>query len=122
MPRGMRGSAELVRCDFCSTRRRRGAAGGLRASYAVSIGEKGVFRFTLTTEGVASHASVPMGADNALLKLAPLLDAMATGRPGLDVTRSSALFTVSASTSIATPRKRCRACRPLAALARRRRQ
>jgi acetylornithine deacetylase/succinyl-diaminopimelate desuccinylase-like protein len=54
--------------------------------YAVSIAEKGVFRFTLTTDGVAGHASLPMAADNALVKLAPVLEAMATERPGWDVT------------------------------------
>lgn len=52
----------------------------------VSVGEKGVFRFTLTTDGVAGHASVPMVADNALLKLGPLLDALAERRPGWDLT------------------------------------
>ena len=54
--------------------------------YAVSVGEKGVFRFTLTTDGAAGHASMPMIADNALLKLGPLLDALASRQPGWDVT------------------------------------
>ena len=53
--------------------------------YTVSVAEKGVFRFTLTTEGSGGHASVPMVADNALLKLGPLLDAMATRRPAWDL-------------------------------------
>jgi acetylornithine deacetylase/succinyl-diaminopimelate desuccinylase-like protein len=35
---------------------------------------------------VAGHASMPMVADNALLKLGPLLDALAVRRPGWDVT------------------------------------
>ncbi len=55
-------------------------------AYGVSVGEKGVFRFTLTTDGEASHASLPMIADNALLKLSPLLAALAERRPGWDVT------------------------------------
>ena len=46
------------------------------ASYGVCVAEKGVFRFTLTTTGTAGHASMPRIADNALLKLAPLLEAM----------------------------------------------
>ena len=50
------------------------------------MGEKGVFRVTLTTDGVAGHASVPSVADNALLKLAPLLDALGGRQPGWDVT------------------------------------
>ncbi len=55
-------------------------------AYDVAVAEKGVFRFTLTTDGVAGHASTPAVADNALLKLAPLLDALASRRPGWDVT------------------------------------
>jgi acetylornithine deacetylase/succinyl-diaminopimelate desuccinylase-like protein len=78
---------DLVRCDYLINE---GAGesfsvGGERV-YSVSVGEKGVFRFTLTTDGRAGHASVPMGADNALLKLAPLLDALAGRQPGWDVT------------------------------------
>ena len=78
---------ELVRCDYLLNE------GGGEAlpvdaerSYAVSIGEKGVFRFTLTTEGTAGHAALPIGADNALPKLAPFLEAMAAARPGWDLT------------------------------------
>jgi acetylornithine deacetylase/succinyl-diaminopimelate desuccinylase-like protein len=44
-----------------------------RRFYSVCCAEKGVFRFTLTTEGVAGHASIPRMGDNALLKMAPLL-------------------------------------------------
>jgi acetylornithine deacetylase/succinyl-diaminopimelate desuccinylase-like protein len=58
--------------------------------YAVSAGEKGVFRFALITDGAAAHASMPMIADNALLKLAPLLDALGERRPGWDVTPPAA--------------------------------
>src|SRR5919109_3541116 len=54
--------------------------------YGVCVAEKGVFRFTLTTRGAAGHASMPGVGDNALLKMAPLLQAMAERRPGLDVT------------------------------------
>ena len=54
--------------------------------YGVCVAEKGVFRFTITTRGAAGHASMPGVGDNALLKMAPLLQAMAERRPGLDVT------------------------------------
>ncbi len=54
--------------------------------YGVCVAEKGVFRFTLTTRGRAGHASMPGVGDNALLKMAPLLEALAEKRPGLDVT------------------------------------
>jgi acetylornithine deacetylase/succinyl-diaminopimelate desuccinylase-like protein len=54
--------------------------------YGVCVAEKGVFRFTVTTEGTAGHASMPRIADNALLKMAPLLEAMRAGRAGFDVT------------------------------------
>ena len=42
--------------------------------YSLCVGEKGVFRFNLRTRGVAGHASVPGMGDNALLKLAPLVE------------------------------------------------
>jgi acetylornithine deacetylase/succinyl-diaminopimelate desuccinylase-like protein len=54
--------------------------------YGVCVAEKGVFRFTVTTRGAAGHASVPGVGDNALVKMAPVLEALARRRPGLDVT------------------------------------
>ena len=78
---------ELVRCDYLLNE-----GGGESVEiddgrvYAVSVGEKGVFRFTLSTDGAAGHASLPTIADNALLKLGPLLAALAERRPGWDVT------------------------------------
>jgi acetylornithine deacetylase/succinyl-diaminopimelate desuccinylase-like protein len=78
---------ELVRCDYLLNE-----GDGVRVPvgddrfYGVSLGEKGVFRFTLHTDGVAGHASLPTIADNALLKLAPLLERMGSRRPGWDVT------------------------------------
>jgi acetylornithine deacetylase/succinyl-diaminopimelate desuccinylase-like protein len=53
---------------------------GGRRVYGVCVGEKGVFRFTLSTSGRTGHASVPRIGDNALVKMAPLLDALAAGR------------------------------------------
>jgi acetylornithine deacetylase/succinyl-diaminopimelate desuccinylase-like protein len=47
---------------------------GGRRFYTLCVGEKGVFRFLLRTRGTAGHASVPGLGDNALLKLAPLLE------------------------------------------------
>jgi acetylornithine deacetylase/succinyl-diaminopimelate desuccinylase-like protein len=52
-----------------------------RRLYLVEIAEKGVFRFTLTTHGSAGHASIPRIGDNALSKLAPLIEALSGGRP-----------------------------------------
>jgi acetylornithine deacetylase/succinyl-diaminopimelate desuccinylase-like protein len=52
-----------------------------RRHYGVCAGEKGVFRFTLTTSGRAGHASIPRIGDNALVKLAPVLEALSDGRP-----------------------------------------
>ena len=42
--------------------------------YGVCCGEKGIFRFMLTARGTAGHASLPRTGDNALLKLAPVLE------------------------------------------------
>ncbi|MBA3301009.1 MAG: M20/M25/M40 family metallo-hydrolase, partial [Thermoleophilaceae bacterium] len=52
--------------------------------YGVCVAEKGVFRFTLTAEGTAGHASIPRIGDNALLKLAPLIEAMGARQPSLE--------------------------------------
>jgi len=51
-----------------------------RRVYPVCVAEKGVFRFTLTARGAAGHASIPRIGDNALVKLAPALEAMRDGR------------------------------------------
>ena len=75
---------DLVRCDYLLNE---GAGVSFPLDgerlYDVTVGEKGVFRFTLSTDGVAGHASIPDVADNALLKLAPLLEALATRQAGL---------------------------------------
>ena len=74
---------EKVRCDMLLNEG--GGAffeyGGRRC-YGVCCAEKGVFRFTLTTGGVAGHASMPGIGDNALLKMAPLLERLAARQPG----------------------------------------
>src|SRR2546423_14172457 len=65
---------EKVRCDYV-VNEGAGVAiefGGHRF-YTLAVGEKGVFRFWLRTRGVAGHASLPRVGDNALLKLAPLI-------------------------------------------------
>jgi acetylornithine deacetylase/succinyl-diaminopimelate desuccinylase-like protein len=85
---------ELVRCDYLLNEGdgARVAVGDERF-YGVSLGEKGVFRFSLHTDGVAGHASMPNIADNALLKLAPLLERMGARQPAWDVTPGpAALF------------------------------
>src|SRR3954465_2057090 len=74
-----------VRCDFVVNE-----GGGPSFSfgdkryYLVEIGEKGVFRFTLTTEGAAGHASMPRIGDNALSKLAPFIERLSDGRAELE--------------------------------------
>jgi acetylornithine deacetylase/succinyl-diaminopimelate desuccinylase-like protein len=78
---------EEVRCDFLLNE---GAGtvipfdGG--RVFGVCIAEKGVFRFRVRTHGTAGHASIPKIGDNALFKLAPLLDAMGARQPSFDIT------------------------------------
>ena len=78
---------DLVRCDFLLNE-----GGGAvlpfdgRRFYDVCIAEKGVFRFKLYTDGVAGHASMPKIGDNALLKVAPLLQAFGDTTPAYDLT------------------------------------
>ncbi|HWI06004.1 MAG TPA: M20/M25/M40 family metallo-hydrolase, partial [Solirubrobacteraceae bacterium] len=78
---------DLVRCDYLINE----GAGAVipyegERLYGVCVAEKGVFRFRVTTDGVAGHASIPKIGDNALLKMAPLLTAMAERQPGYDLT------------------------------------
>ena len=81
---------EKVRCDYLLNE-----GGGANfvydgaRHYGVCVAEKGVFRFRVTTDGVAGHASIPKIGDNALLKMAPLLARMAERQPAFDLTDGS---------------------------------
>ncbi len=84
---------DKVRCDYLLNE-----GGGEvfeyrgRRRYGVCTAEKGVFRFTICTDGVAGHASQPKMGDNALLKLAPLLERLATRQPAYELTEAPAAF------------------------------
>jgi acetylornithine deacetylase/succinyl-diaminopimelate desuccinylase-like protein len=60
--------------------------------YGVCCAEKGIFRFTITTDGVAGHASMPKIADNALLKMGPVLERLAARQPAYTLTAEPAAF------------------------------
>jgi len=84
---------EKVRCDLIVNE----GAGEVfeydgRRLYGVCVAEKGVFRFTLATEGRAGHASIPRIGDNALTKMAPVLEALSDGRPALELTPEPEAF------------------------------
>jgi acetylornithine deacetylase/succinyl-diaminopimelate desuccinylase-like protein len=69
---------EAARCDMLLNE----GAGevfefGGRRRYGVACADKGIFRFNLNAAGEAGHASVPQLGDNALMKLAPALTALA---------------------------------------------
>src|SRR5205807_6195655 len=73
---------EKVRCDLLINE----GGGSLfeyagRRCYGVCCAEKGVFRFTVATDGVAGHASMPAIGDNALLKMAPVLQRLGERQP-----------------------------------------
>jgi acetylornithine deacetylase/succinyl-diaminopimelate desuccinylase-like protein len=77
---------EKVRCDLIVNE----GAGELlefagRRFYTVVVGEKGVFRFKLTTEGRAGHASMPDIGDNALLKMVGVLSRLNGRQPPYDL-------------------------------------
>ena len=74
-----------------------------RRHYGVCCAEKGVFRFTMTADGVAGHASLPKTGDNALLKLGPMLDRLATRQPSFDVTEGPAALLRGLGEDPATP-------------------
>jgi acetylornithine deacetylase/succinyl-diaminopimelate desuccinylase-like protein len=84
---------EKVRCDLLLNE-----GGGAvfeydgRRHYGVCCAEKGVFRFTVTTDGVAGHASMPKIGDNALLKMAPVLARLGARQPAYAITAEPAAF------------------------------
>jgi acetylornithine deacetylase/succinyl-diaminopimelate desuccinylase-like protein len=63
-----------------------------RRHYGVCCAEKGVFRFTVTTDGVAGHASMPKIGENALLKMAPVLERLAARQPAYELTAEPEAF------------------------------
>jgi acetylornithine deacetylase/succinyl-diaminopimelate desuccinylase-like protein len=87
---------EKVRCDLL-VNEGGGAVfeyGGppARRHYGVCCAEKGVFRFTVTTKGEAGHASMPKIGENALLKMAPVLERLAARQPAYELTAEPAAF------------------------------
>jgi acetylornithine deacetylase/succinyl-diaminopimelate desuccinylase-like protein len=78
-------AADEVRCDWVVNE----GAGeivefGGRRFYTICVGEKGVFRFRLRTEGRAGHASIPRIGDNALLRMVDVLGRLNGRQPGFD--------------------------------------
>jgi acetylornithine deacetylase/succinyl-diaminopimelate desuccinylase-like protein len=63
---------------------------GGRRHYGVCCAEKGIFRFNLTALGTAGHASLPRTGDNALLKLGPVLAALARQPESFELTAGPA--------------------------------
>ena len=98
---------EKVRCDLLVNE---GAGSvfvfrGVR-HYGVCCAEKGVFRFTVTTAGVAAHASMPQMGENALLKMGPLLERMAAGQPSYALTAEPRAFLEALGEDAAEPERR----------------
>jgi acetylornithine deacetylase/succinyl-diaminopimelate desuccinylase-like protein len=84
---------EKVRCDLL-VNEGGGAVfelGGRRC-YGVCCAEKGVFRFSIHTDGVAGHASMPGMGDNALLKMAPVLERLGARQPAYRLTDEPRAF------------------------------
>jgi acetylornithine deacetylase/succinyl-diaminopimelate desuccinylase-like protein len=74
---------DVVRCDYVVNE---GGGALLTANgkrlYGVCVAEKGVFRFTVSAHGRAGHASIPRIVDNALVKLAPIIEALGNAAYG----------------------------------------
>jgi acetylornithine deacetylase/succinyl-diaminopimelate desuccinylase-like protein len=84
---------EKVRCDMLVNE----GGGGVfeyegRRCYGVCCAEKGVFRFKVITDGVAGHASMPGMGENALLKMAPVLERFAARQPAYRPTEEPLAF------------------------------
>jgi acetylornithine deacetylase/succinyl-diaminopimelate desuccinylase-like protein len=85
--------ADKVRCDFIINE---GGGDSVefegRKVYFGGVAEKGVFRFSIRTKGRAGHASIPRIGDNALVKMAPILEALRGGRPVLELSDEPEAF------------------------------
>jgi acetylornithine deacetylase/succinyl-diaminopimelate desuccinylase-like protein len=83
---------DAVRSDFVVNE---GGGGAFdfdgRRLYTLCVGEKGIFRFKLRARGVAGHASIPRIGENALVKLAPLIQRLAE-QPPLEPTEEGLEF------------------------------
>jgi acetylornithine deacetylase/succinyl-diaminopimelate desuccinylase-like protein len=110
---------EKVRCDLLVNE-----GGGQvfeyrdRRHYGVCCAEKGVFRFTVSTGGVAGHASMPGMGENALLKMAPVLQHLAERQPSYELTAEPSAFLRGIGEDPADPRgsvERLRAAEPMLA-------
>ncbi|HEX4186715.1 MAG TPA: M20/M25/M40 family metallo-hydrolase [Solirubrobacteraceae bacterium] len=84
---------EKVRCDMLINEGGGGSFeyGGERR-YGVCCAEKGVFRFSIITDGIAGHASMPAMGENALLKMGPLLERLAARQPAYTLTDEPSAF------------------------------
>ena len=84
---------DKVRCDFIINE---GGGDSVEFDgqkvYFGGVAEKGVFRFSIVTHGRAGHASIPRIGDNALVKMAPILDALRGGRPVLEMSAEPEAF------------------------------
>ena len=56
-----------------------------RLHYGVCVGEKGPLRFALRASGRAAHGATPGLGDNALVRLAPMIERLATAELPYDV-------------------------------------
>ncbi|MFN8150413.1 MAG: M20/M25/M40 family metallo-hydrolase [Solirubrobacterales bacterium] len=95
---------ELVRCDLLLNE---GAGSPFdlegRRHYGVCCGEKGAFRLDLTAHGVAGHASQPTIGDNALVKLAPMIERLGRRQPSYAMTWLAAAFAAGIGADPADP-------------------
>jgi acetylornithine deacetylase/succinyl-diaminopimelate desuccinylase-like protein len=95
---------EVVRCDFLVNE---GAGAvmpfGERRLYGVCCAEKGTFRFAVRTQGRAGHASIPGLADNALLKLLPLVEKLGNTRASYDLTEEPRAFLTAVGEDASNP-------------------
>ena len=77
---------------------------GDRRLYGVCVAEKGTFRFNVSTTGTAAHASVPGLAENALLKLAPVITRLGEHRPRYDLMEATSALVAALGEDPADPK------------------
>ncbi len=57
-----------------------------KAYHSLSVGEKGPVWIKLTTKGISSHGSIPISGQNAVVKMATIIDGLAKYKPCIILT------------------------------------
>ncbi|MBN1643447.1 MAG: M20/M25/M40 family metallo-hydrolase [Dehalococcoidales bacterium] len=77
---------EKIRADFVVNEGAESLTLGDKTYHSISVGEKGPAWMKLTTKGISSHGSVPIAGNNAVVKMAEVVNKLAKYQPRIVLT------------------------------------